>query len=423
MNIFMIGNGLDLHFDLPTSYICFLNVMERICSLDGAGERISSVFQVLNDPVLQNVETIKRCCNRYGKSYDTKLDPAQMQIIAQKAAGNLWLRFLMTSFRSNGGWVDFEHEVGRVLDAFRVLFDSITVSKDTAYVLFSRHHDIEYSWRICSMFPFFYQSSLTRNTSDGIDFFDGCILKQFICENPPESAEYDLDKEAIANELFLSLRELADLLASYLYLFVDMPVCRIVQSNPKFYDAFFATTDWSFSRVISFNYTHTLSYLEKYVGHDLGRRVAYLHGELMKDKIVLGVNSDDKDELDKLELTFVSFKKYFQRTCYRTDLGYMRLLNLLKSGEHEKDKYTLFVIGHSLDVTDGEVIRECFRNAGRIFVFSHNQKDMEKHIRNLVSLFGKEEFDHLRLSKGLTFAPIDDLRLEANAFISKYALG
>ena len=78
--------------------------------------------------------------------------------------------------------------------------------------------------------------------------------------------------------------------------------------------------------------------------------------------------------------------------------------------------YDLYVIGHSLDVTDREIITETFARAKRIIVFYHNEDAREKRIRNLISILGKERFESLRKNNMLRFVSQKNLEMEWETF-------
>ena len=65
----------------------------------------------------------------------------------------------------------------------------------------------------------------------------------------------------------------------------------------------------------------------------------------------------------------------------------------------------LYTIGHSLDITDEDIIRQLFDLANKITVFYHSETSAQNLIRNLVRIYGKNEFDNLRESKELRFHP------------------
>jgi hypothetical protein len=76
------------------------------------------------------------------------------------------------------------------------------------------------------------------------------------------------------------------------------------------------------------------------------------------------------------------------------------------------ESYDLYVIGHSLDVTDREIIKETFGRAKNIYIFFHADKARADYIRNLVNILGKEKFEEHRKKRNLTFISQENLCLD-----------
>ena len=55
-------------------------------------------------------------------------------------------------------------------------------------------------------------------------------------------------------------------------------------------------------------------------------------------------------------------------------------------------------MGHSLDVTDKDIIKELFEQADEITIFYHNIEAKRKYAENLVKIFGKIKFEKLQPS-------------------------
>lgn len=418
MDVFLIGNGFDLHYDLPTSYACFLLVMKRLCEKVNEGETITSVYQVLCDSELLKIGQIKRCIDRYGTHFDAALDPVLVQHSVDIISDNMWFNYFLECFDMNGEWVDFEREIGRVINAFELLLRDTTCAPPSGCFNRGYNPNAISAWNICSKFPFFFDEDGVDDGKEDVNI--AIIYERFVIEKPQLSNQYVLDCQEIVKELFISLTDLSLRLELYLEDFVDAPVRNMASKGVFNGDEFLATNEWYDTHIVSFNYTHTLDAItRKWAEKNHKIPVCYIHGELRKNNVVLGVNSDQRDEHDELELTFLVFKKYFQRVYNGTDTDYLRLLTKIEEKDSFKN-YTLYVIGHSLDVTDTEVIRECFKNAGRIIVFNYNLNDVEQHIRNLVTIFGKKEFDRLRLERKLTFVALIEMKLSAFEFAQKY---
>ena len=102
-------------------------------------------------------------------------------------------------------------------------------------------------------------------------------------------------------------------------------------------------------------------------------------------------------------------KKYYQIVFYGTDLTYLRKMQDLKASKKYDSGHTLYVIGHSLDETDKDMIVELFDVASKIIVLYHDKKAVARYIRNLVRIYGKDRFDKVRVEKKLTFLKQSEL--------------
>lgn len=192
----------------------------------------------------------------------------------------------------------------------------------------------------------------------------------------------------------MALQILAQKLQVYLYVFIDRAVHSLATNNKLQQLNELTNAD----KVITFNYTHTYEKLYP------GAEVYHIHGDV-KNNIVLGVNTNTDDNIETVNTDFIRFKKYFQRVFYETDHGYLETIKELRLIRTTLSKIHLTVMGHSLDVTDKDVIAELFELAGEIQILYHEKKQVSSYISNLISMFGKETFDDWRISKNLAFVP------------------
>ena len=87
-----------------------------------------------------------------------------------------------------------------------------------------------------------------------------------------------------------------------------------------------------------------------------------------------------------------------------TDYEYLRWISDIK---HTNTTYRLIVMGHSLDVTDKDIILDLFKYANEIIILYHSDEAKASYIANLITLYGKDGFDLLRKEQMLTFLPLD----------------
>ena len=413
MNLFLIGNGFDLHYCLPTSYTCFLDVVEYLNELMDAGETVTSVAQVLAcERLCKGNRAIRSCVEQYGANYDAPLDPDTIKMYFGNARNNLWFSYLRQSLDPDKNWIDFESEIRNVIDVLLPVINQDAFHNVDPYIKLSS--DDQYSRHICSCFQFFYDADKENQTYLGSQFVTYPVMQGYYYMEPYGSGRKVIYKTKIAGDLFKELKELEDMLAAYLTLFVDEPVRNLVINGYAKYDYWLGAVDWNDTQVISLNYTHTIQSL--YYSEDpYHPRTHYIHGELNElgeSNIVLGVSSDDTDELASTDVTFIQFKKYYQRIFYKTDLSYISFTEYLNNTSFNKGVIHLYVIGSSLDKTDQEIIKECFLHANSICIFYHEESAVNDYIRNLVMIYGKKEFDRLRTEKHLSFEKLSALSVD-----------
>jgi hypothetical protein len=211
----------------------------------------------------------------------------------------------------------------------------------------------------------------------------------------------------VFKKLYEELMDFSQGLKLYLLLFVENPLLKMANDGIiKTHEVF-----KGFDEVISFNYTSTYEFLYG----DL--TVHHIHGKLDR-KIILGINPDENDELpnfDKqselqLETNYIMFKKYYQRVYYRTDNDLIKVLSLIneeRRGLHP-ERNILIVCGHSLDVTDKDIIKDSFAVSDYIIVVCHKLSSIGNYVKNLIKIYGKTEFDRLRSEKNLEFITYDE---------------
>ena len=99
------------------------------------------------------------------------------------------------------------------------------------------------------------------------------------------------------------------------------------------------------------------------------------------------------DRKDK-ELEFLTFKKFYQRIYKSTGNRYLKCIDDIRNVGLNP---TLYIFGHSLDVTDKDILKLLICNDNvqtKIFYYRENEDDKKtlgKLIRNLVRIMGQDE--------------------------------
>ncbi len=382
MNIFLLGNGFDLHHMFPTNYHNFLHVTDFLIKY--YVDSMKTVGDILgNDNLQENDEFISKCYGSHKSAYDnTSLNKDKISQIISIAKNNLWFSYLLKSFNKKAGWIDFEKEIAFVISKFKILFDNmnscffLTQPKDDAY------------YHVISHFDYFYSSD---------EYADCETNDEYTIEVPIGSGNYQKDKEKIIKTLYKSLQELSVVLKLYLEVFVDSVTDTLISESTIKKNPLFNVDSW----IVTLNYTNTYEKI-----YSKSKIIDHTHGNVNSD-IVLGINSDLSDELENIDTSFIFFKKYFQRVFYKTDESYIVNSEQIKVISHYDNGNNLKIIGHSLDETDKEIIKALFSVSRKITIYFYDTNDVGKYIKNLVKIYGKTEFDKIRVEKSLEFLPLE----------------
>lgn len=379
MQVLLLGNGFDLHYKFPTRYINFLNTIDYIAN--------NTLFDVKTVGDIFGSEKLWKTDKYIAESYEihqkyyhaTTIPSGILERFTVFAENNMWFSYLWKSFNKDIGWIDFESQINAVITAFKDFLEEPAS-------LFNIHEypKQELSRHIISQFDFFLEHQSGSMYS---------IKQEYMIEEPFGSKIYHMNDIKWVGKLKKDLDELTDMLRTYLYYFIEQPVFNIDSSTMK--DEWFVKLQPEY--VVTFNYTSTFEHF------CTSARVAHIHGKV-DDQIVLGVNPNEDDEVDTADTMFIEFKKYLQRIILGTDTEYRLISDELNDGAND---LILTVMGHSLDITDEDIIRELFDYASDIAIVYHSPNALKDYIAKLIVLYGKDEFDTMRREKNLQFISIE----------------
>lgn len=390
MNIFLIGNGFDLAHFLPTKYENFLHTIAFL--IKNYTNDMTTVGSILGNSQLHATDAwIGKCYSHYGSGWNqSSLVPDEIGELIIKAKKNMWFKYFSEAFDQDLGWIDFEKEISYVINSFS---DFLTINTASTFAM-ELNIENEGTRYVISRFSYFHDHY--EVPAPIISPYENRRVQSRYCiEYPKGSGIWSINKEAVISELYLALGELSFLLKEYLRIFVEQPIDTLMREklllpNPQFQKE---------GRVITFNYS---SVFEKVYG---AKDVIHIHGALA-DKIVLGVNPNEDDDLHTVDTTFLQFKKYYQRVRFGTDISYLNFMEYARMSKRYDNGHTVTVVGHSLDVTDKDIIMEVFSLPNEIIILYHDEKAIGNYIKNLVNIYGKEGFDRLRFEKKLRFMPL-----------------
>lgn len=365
MNIIVIGNGFDLAHGLPTRYTDFL---------------------------------------KYCRDYDDKNMPiCDDQDVAnefkESIKENIWLSYFLKitpNLDEDKTWIDFEIEILKVIQGIcpgewigtREKFD---VSRNWKTLTHEEFEKGQYG--IFSNYLFFVDEN-TEATS-AIDYV-------------PDPPMIDIAG------LYSKLREFTRAFEIYCCQIINEK-CGI-RKRYKLNDSLLSPTVEDSKQetyIVSFNYTRTFNKYYDYVERESLTHYTYVypHGEacadvtfestydgLITSGLVLGTRSFDREVDDneyEIPVEFNVFQKHNQQHRYSTLADFQHLLMELResSKSKEPEPVNIFVIGHSLDISDHAKLKHLFtenKNA-RITAFYHDEASFQRYINNITDILGESD--------------------------------
>jgi hypothetical protein len=363
--ILIVGNGFDIAHELKTSYKDFLDFIDEVgnahfhqlehnptykkdvsqynVALFTALKKFaqSSLTKYQNINVEQydgeKDETIKELIRRIELKDD---EAARWNSALKLAEENLWVKYFqkkLTDKKMKGeNWIDFESEIA---DIVRLL-------------------ELKPMRRVQTI------STYERFSSINVFLQELDAGKSVTTETKGEFIK-NLEKDLIS---------LMDMMEFY-FLLVDeltskKPLNVIQKIHPNY--------------LLSFNYTHTL--FNTYNINIQADHIDFIHGEVHKGNLVLGTEETLSEEHSSEDVSCIFFKKYFQRVHNRTGLNYKDWFS------RNTNRKKVCIFGHSLDVTDRDVLNYVIMNerCKLVEIYYHNENQYRQGITNLIKIIGKE---------------------------------
>lgn len=388
-NILVIGNGFDLYHCLPTRYIDFINVVNRLMELDNEQrlQRCSYInYMFGKGSPLYSDEHIKKCYQIHSNGMKSvELQMQRIERLVEISRDNVWIKYFLKMCNQNIGWIDFEKEMAQVINAITNFFECVS-GNENCFLQKGIHIDENVLSRsdidILMRVPFYEEVEERLKVKD--EFYVKGIEREKIVR---------IDEAKIIHMLEDNLEELAEALCIYLEQFVQSIAIDRSSDNPLFY---------KIDEVINFNYTDTYSRL-----YSNDTKVFYVHGSMneIENGIVLGVNADKRDQNSNMDLRFVKFKKYYQRIQKETSFRIGKMLN-------ENYINHLHIVGHSLDVTDKDILTGLmlFENTTTTIYF-HSNAAKKEQIEKLILLFGKDKLEELLNDEKIEFQKLQEFNV------------
>ena len=431
-NILIIGNGFDLAHGLPTTYSDFLDFGEKVNRIFANDKEISvneyTSKNLVNWHINDVIKTILKEVYE-NRTFESGLETKEQRVSTRNAyideiheliANNIWYKYFLDCRSEIGeNWIDFESEISKVIQALEY-----ARAKADMEVSFNKLKENVQQRLI----------AITKNEKQGVQEICSSIQKI-------DHLASDLNKELI---------RLIRALEIYISEFVEK--IEIYKTSPDI-------TDMHVDRLLSFNYSNTF---ESIYGSGMGIEYDYIHGKadisnnIYTNNMVLGIDEYLDDERKDKDTAFISFKKFYQRIykcstmkakewsreikqeeentkfsrkflrekqieyeivsqTYNWDAFEKQILARTKEFDEKHIKYKLFIFGHSLDVTDKDILRDLILNDNvetTIYYYSktgQDKGDFGNKIANLTKVIGEEELVKRTSEHTIIFKKMRDL--------------
>lgn len=373
MNILIIGNGFDLAHDLPTSYSDVLKFLYGIKS----GSKWHGGKNKFIEERLSKIDISNSICNYIIDAFNSRIEHGNdnctnsnpiIQEIYDNLDNNIWYTYLWTIFsmnKMNGiNWIDFESEISHIIE-------KIDKEEENLYLPFRK---------------------LTSEKDEKTNiFFSRLPIAQFLTATN-NSEDYKSTFRDFLDTSYSDLRRLIRCIEIYLTEYVEtIPITKI---SPDI-------NELTVHAVLNFNYTHTFTsnyFSEKNIP------VHYLHGETQslastKNNMVLGIDEYYNGSDRNYHTNYNIYKKFTQRIinetgflyrnwCKNMDDNYQRFKGKVKDCQSN-----IFIFGHSLDVTDKDVLKDLiYRPSVQTTIFYYDKQQQTQQIANLVKMLGQDNF-------------------------------
>lgn len=155
--------------------------------------------------------------------------------------------------------------------------------------------------------------------------------------------------------------------------------------------------------VINFNYTSTV---KSYIIDSERFKINHIHGNLKEDNIIFGYGNDQNDHYQEMKNSGIEdFLHFFKTFDYLQDINYDKIY---EEALNKYDEYEVYIIGHSLGMTDKTLISEILNSekCKKINLFKRGDLKVDpqkvKHdFRNLNYAASRILTDEIQLRKKL----------------------
>lgn len=399
IHLVVIGNGFDLDCGLPTRYsdfLDFLALVRKLYKVD-RGERTAAIGgwcdRLRNAGVRAEMESllIKAFCGS---------DDAPLKEWIDSTRQNCWIDYFEKA-RVGAGWVDFEGEIARL----------VRKVEDVMYLDPSGIHELGDAIVLTGK-----AAAVCKELQPLFEGVPGFEIRESTSNGKSATYFRGITYRELRDRMLTDLHGVVLAFESYLHDFierigVDVLKATMTDGVRSLLDGLAADGD---RYVLSFNYTHTFERLFAKLHADKAGSTTYcyIHGEakesfgsMEKCSMVLGIDEYREGEDRNRNLDFIEFRKYYQRIVKGNDGSYVAWQEVFAKRALSK---AMSIYGHSLAVTDGEVLRPFLLADGVMTLCHYHNKDaLGQCVTNLVAVIGADNLVRLtgNLPRSLRFAP------------------
>lgn len=372
MNVLIIGNGFDLAHGLQTSYKDFLTFTKEFANY----KTITEKGNVIDRQNLKELKYFEYLSKLFNESKDDNGVKEIIDELDEMIKDNIWLKhfgkvqknnvqtcFEVKRAKVKDGWIDFESEISRVIQEFE---EVLKVNNNIF-----REDEGKSPWlELLNM----RQREMFKRLEIKLDN----NIEEDVREKKEKGLK-DLDRLIRCLEIYLS---------DYINKVQVKKTLLDIKELPPI------------DKVLSFNYTNTFERLYK---NSSLVEFDYIHGKADIEKgintnnMVLGIDEYLKGEERNENIEFIAFKKFYQRIRKETGCLYKNWVEEIKADNDTLNKenvkqHNLFIFGHSLDITDRDVLRYLILNDNvQTVIFYKDKEDFGRKIANLVRVLGQDE--------------------------------
>lgn len=372
MNILILGNGFDIAHGLPTKYTDFMTYMSfaellYINKTNDLAHPSKETMEYQTDDKYESVDSSLRAdlIGQYDENWLNNFPIELKKIIANK---NLWYEYFSYKLSPDtddnmpgGNWIDFEAEISDVIKKI----ESIKPVENMPA----------------------YQQGIPMNRFSYLSEDQ----KKYMLVDFMKKDQYIVtidNRDAVITRLEGDLSDFINALEYYIKVINNFLIPYLLPD----------ITQISFDRVVSFNYTDT--YRRLYNKDFPESNIHFIHGKARTSSLnrknsmdtasnlVLGADDTLPDAEESTNLCCLKFKKYFQRIYKQTGNDYKKFLD---SAESKNEPVNSYFFGHSLAMTDGDVIQEIINRSDHVVIYYHNDTQHREEIVNLVAILGKDK--------------------------------